>query len=753
MDASASAQPKRKNEKMFGGPVLQHFSKIEPSDASGNNFLCKVCSHPIKVRFRNQGTPVLTSAEQHLRTHRIAGNIQKRTKHHHQPTIAECLARKQGARRLEDLRVAVAELSLVSHNPHRSFYDFSDANRFNMCLHNVPDMFRDKMVALLENIDVHSIRQEMHAHFLTLLRRYIDECLSVSMGNPFAHATFHCDWLEGLAFIALSLTFTDVECDRTFSALVAFERMDGPEPATVAAQLQKMCLNATGRPYAAIVHSATGTCVVEDEVDILAVLCALNHERERPGLHGDAEVLQYMCGPTGIHSCIYDDDETHPTEPAMDLVRLCNYHLRKLKPSLDKVRDTIPGGCPDINFKKPCWSNHLIILDELHLSLLWNKAVKKVISSPEAASANAAAVRDFQSLDWQAALELEAVFDMISSVTSRWADDETQMGAMEHLAHRSLLRALRSTELMVLDLDAITQANPTPRKPVSTAGLTEISKVMLERAVDVVEKRLLGGVPVGVDGTKRLPPRSRRETLAMLLDPRTNAIVKKWPRAELQAAMELLCEEYQTFVLTAERPWAFGPLAGDPASLSGPKQASLSEWERQRREELKHEFRAEYKAFADATAKINWSEYAAIPGVAPGGVRVPSVASEVDVLKHLLPLNVYPALKTVFQNSKYLRRMVTHSRVAVHRGSTAACAKVVRTDFSFFNFGDEDMERDDWDRVFDYVRRVCPVRCARKFRQYLIDRYESDNVLNSSSEVSRKLKAAQDEELASMQHE
>ena len=96
----------------------------------------------------------------------------------------------------------------------------------------------------------------------------------------------------------------------------------------------------------------------------------------------------------------------------------------------------------------------------IHSVLLLNKALKAFVRVYDGVDLTWRITDD----NWEALAEMEAVAKVITDVTTRVQTENSQMGAMGHLIHLRLLEQLRSSELLVLDLDNISKTEQ-PRKP------------------------------------------------------------------------------------------------------------------------------------------------------------------------------------------------------------------------------------------------------------------------------------------------
>lgn len=323
----------------------------------------------------------------------------------------------------------------------------------------------------------------------------------------------------------------------------------------------------------------------------------------------------------------------------------------------------------------------------IHSVLLLNKALKAFVRVYDGDDLTWTLTDE----NWEALAEMEAVVKVITDVTTRVQAENSQMGAMGHLIHLRLLEQLRGSELLVLDLDNISKTVQ-PRKPRLVTEFSAAGRMCLKRAQLEAERRLCGSTAMQVTGITGAPPiRSDRETMCLLLDPRTHHLhcTKKWQRPELVRAQNLLGALYVEYFLEQDRRTAdltISPsdsddddgldLCLDMHDVAEPRQRlTMEEWEEKHRRVLKDRFRKELRAYSRALSDVDWHNYASEHGI----MGVPQEAASVDPFVHLMNVNALPLLKTLAKSHERLVLLATHSRASIASLPAASFAERINS--------------------------------------------------------------------------
>ena len=193
----------------------------------------------------------------------------------------------------------------------------------------------------------------------------------------------------------------------------------------------------------------------------------------------------------------------------------------------------------------------------------------------------------------------------------------------------------------------------------------------------------------------------------MLLDPRTHILVNRLSAPEKKVLVNSLRDEYVAFGLKAteatfvlskyidrDRPVVEATMInfsgatntntdsdneGDTAEL---EEDARQKWRAEKTSELVVTFQNEWLKFLDIANAVDWQAYKQEHGFAREGTadyEIPNRRSNIDPVRHLMPLNILPFFKNMPSSLEYLPTMATHSIASLASVCAASFAERINS--------------------------------------------------------------------------
>lgn len=652
-----------------------------------NTHLCMICKKKFRVHTNAHKSYIITKVRDHFTRHHPAKlkELTKSSAKKTKETVAGLFQQQHdnvAARRAVSLMAAARRAALLFYiyNPQR----ISKSTLVGPTLASVLDAANKvptsqwKGCSMSTTTIAKGVAKE-YEEWVEFLKLYVAAGRKRSLGNPFAQIIHDCVTLKtGQKYLACGMACVDPWMEEHHTIALGFVPVSSSAAETVSLALDTLCHTVTGFGYKDVAHSTMS------DFAALNVAAVFGHVKEGCAMHGDDKIARFAVGD------LRRTRMRHVVEPfvegnaLMAKAQRCavyfSYSTRRSR--LVGYGATVDGGVPDIVPKTDISTTRVAARHSMIKSvLLLNKGMRAF------ASANPDVDWGFSEAEWQALAEMEAVVKVITDVTTIVQTENSQMGAMGHLIHLRLLEQLRCAQLPVLDLANITSGQQ-PRALVRVDTFSQIGCTCLRRAQLEAERRLCGSVALHLDGVAGLPVlRSDRETMCLLVDPRTHRLHCKrvWTRDERIAGVDKLCNLYVEFFLVADRATAIleVSLSDDNSDIldsegdddDAPAALSMDEWEARHRGLLRTRFKKELKAYAATVRDINWKEYANKQGV----TDVPANVEEVDPFTHLMNVDVLPLLRSMSTQHPNIVRLATHSRASIASVAAASFSERINS--------------------------------------------------------------------------
>ena len=553
----------------------------------------------------------------------------------------------------------------------------------------VPARLRKKL-----NVSKHTVTKsvdEEAQEFKTLLKRFIADCLRASKGNPFAQGIHDCVTLKnGQKNLAVGISCCSPwhNLPANFCICIGFVPVSSGQAESVASDMRALFVRMTGYTYGAVCHSTMS------DFAALSVAGQFGHVREGCAMHGDDKIARYAFGDlqrSRRHRVVEAfDDGKHLLAEAQKCAKYFSYSTRRSM--IIGKASMIEGGCPKVVPKTDISTTRVAARYRMLLSILQlNKALRDFTSFPNS-------TWELSEDDWDSLAEMEAIVRLITETTTMVQTESCQMGAMTHLLHSKLLERLRATNFYLLDLQAITESNTSPRHVKPVTAFTDVGRMCLRRAQLEAERRLCGSTAMRVSEISGVCQviRSERETLCSVLEPRTlpTVVVKQWDQTTKRKAIEDLRALYVDFFLCAEQPSDEGLVAlvledaagndgrgllsddeDDDDNNAAAPAPGLDAWKTHMRHKLETRFNTEFRQHRKWVRDINWTEYGEKHGVSD----IPNNRDDIDAFEHLMCVDIMPLIFDMPKHLANIKVMLTHSRAAVCSVPAASFAERINS--------------------------------------------------------------------------